>query len=102
MRQLEAAKVDGATNANLKPQIFPARQRATTVVNQELLRLYHHIGQQRADQLPWFHSTPIGVAEYQLVRALPELLDTNLPSIEEIEAELSRLPTGQAGEENER
>ena len=46
-------------------------------------------------------STPIGVAEYQLVRALPEPLDTNLPSIEEIEAELSRLPTGQAGEENE-
>jgi hypothetical protein len=35
------------------------------------------------------------VAEYQLVRALPEPLDTNLPSIEEIEAELSR-------EENER
>lgn len=35
-------------------------------------------------------SKPIGVAEYQLVRALPEPLDTNLPSIEEIEAELSR------------
>jgi predicted nuclease of restriction endonuclease-like (RecB) superfamily len=33
---------------------------------------------------------PIGIAEYQLVRALPEPLDTNLPSIEEIEAELSR------------
>jgi len=32
---------------------------------------------------------PIGVAEYQLVRALPEPLDTNLPSIEEIEAEFS-------------
>jgi predicted nuclease of restriction endonuclease-like (RecB) superfamily len=33
---------------------------------------------------------PIGVAEFQLVRALPEPLDTSLPSIEEIEAELSR------------
>jgi len=33
---------------------------------------------------------PIGVAEYQLVRALPAPLDTSLPSIEEIEAELSR------------
>ena len=33
---------------------------------------------------------PIGIAEYQLVRALPEPLDTCLPSIEEIEAELSR------------
>lgn len=33
---------------------------------------------------------PIGVAEYQLLRALPKPLDTNLPSIEEIEAELSR------------
>jgi hypothetical protein len=31
----------------------------------------------------------IGVAECQLVRALPEPLDTNPPSIEEIEAELS-------------
>jgi len=33
---------------------------------------------------------PIGVAEYQLVKALPEPLDTNLPSIEALEAELSR------------
>ncbi len=39
---------------------------------------------------------PIGVAEYQLVRALPKPLDTNLPSIEEIEAELS-LELGEAG-----
>jgi predicted nuclease of restriction endonuclease-like (RecB) superfamily len=31
---------------------------------------------------------PIGVANYELVRALPEPLDTNLPSIEEIETEL--------------
>ena len=30
------------------------------------------------------------VAEYQLVRSLPAPLDTNLPSIDEIEAELSR------------
>jgi len=33
---------------------------------------------------------PIGVADYQLVRALPEPLDTCLPSIEELEFELSR------------
>ncbi|MBS0422659.1 MAG: DUF1016 family protein [Proteobacteria bacterium] len=33
---------------------------------------------------------PIGVCEYRLVRALPEPLDTNLPTIEEIEAVLSR------------
>lgn len=33
---------------------------------------------------------PIGVAECQLVRALPTPLDTVLPTIEEIEAELSR------------
>ena len=32
---------------------------------------------------------PIGVAEYQLVRALPEPLDTSLPSIEQIEAEFA-------------
>lgn len=33
---------------------------------------------------------PIGVAEYELLRALPSPLDTSLPSIEAIEAELSR------------
>lgn len=33
---------------------------------------------------------PIGVAEYQLVRSLPSPLDTNLPSIATLEAELSR------------
>lgn len=33
---------------------------------------------------------PIGIAEYELVRALPDPLDTSLPSIEELEAELSR------------
>ena len=32
---------------------------------------------------------PIGIAEYQLVRALPEPLDTNLPSIEQIEEEMA-------------
>lgn len=33
---------------------------------------------------------PIGVANYELVRVLPEPLDTSLPSIEVIEAELQR------------
>ncbi|OGV49711.1 MAG: hypothetical protein A2017_11100 [Lentisphaerae bacterium GWF2_44_16] len=33
---------------------------------------------------------PMGVAEYQLVRALPEAFGTCLPTIEELEAELSR------------
>jgi hypothetical protein len=37
------------------------------------------IRQQSAAQLRWFH-----------IVSLPELFDTNLPSIEEIEAELSR------------
>ena len=31
---------------------------------------------------------PMGVAEYQLVRALPEPLDTKLPTIEQLEEEL--------------
>jgi predicted nuclease of restriction endonuclease-like (RecB) superfamily len=39
---------------------------------------------------------PIGVAEYQLVRALPEPLDTCLPSIEDLESELSRDLDGEA------
>ena len=33
---------------------------------------------------------PIGVAEYQLTRALPEPLDVSLPSIEQLETELAR------------
>lgn len=33
---------------------------------------------------------PMGVAEYELVRALPDPLDTNLPSIEELEMALSQ------------
>lgn len=32
--------------------------------------------------------TPIGVSEYELTRALPESLESSLPSIEDIEAEL--------------
>jgi len=40
---------------------------------------------------------PMGVAQYQLVRALPQPLDICLPTIEELEAELSRelKPKGQ-------
>ena len=33
---------------------------------------------------------PIGVAEYELTRALPEKLASSLPHIKDIEAELSR------------
>ena len=32
---------------------------------------------------------PTGVAEYQLLRALPEPLDTSLPTVEELEEELN-------------
>ena len=32
---------------------------------------------------------PVGIAEYQLVRALPQQLETCLPTIEELESELS-------------
>ncbi len=43
---------------------------------------------------------PIWIAEYQLVRALPDPLDTNLPSIEALESELSReLNEPETGEE---
>ena len=44
---------------------------------------------------------PIGVADYQLVRALPEPLDTNLPTIEEIEAELAGDLANVAGDSND-
>ena len=33
---------------------------------------------------------PIGVSEYELTRALPDDLKSSLPTVEEIEAELSR------------
>lgn len=38
---------------------------------------------------------PIGVSEYELTRSLPENLKSSLPSIEEIEAELSGLKGGE-------
>ncbi|WP_239480430.1 hypothetical protein [Parashewanella hymeniacidonis] len=38
--------------------------------------------------------TPIGVSYYELTRALPETLKSSLPSIEEIEIELSSDLTG--------
>jgi predicted nuclease of restriction endonuclease-like (RecB) superfamily len=41
---------------------------------------------------------PIGVAEYLLTRALPEPLDTSLPSIETLEDELSRGLVAEGGE----
>jgi hypothetical protein len=38
---------------------------------------------------------PMGVAEYQLMREVPEALETGLPSIDQIEAELRPdLPEG--------
>lgn len=39
-------------------------------------------------------STPIGVAQYELVASLPEELKTGLPSIEQIEQELGEWPGG--------
>lgn len=43
---------------------------------------------------------PIGVAEYQLMRAIPDTLATSLPTIEQIEAELQKDdPTGGADED---
>ncbi|MCP4006627.1 MAG: DUF1016 domain-containing protein, partial [bacterium] len=40
---------------------------------------------------------PIGVSEYELTRALPETLRSALPTIEEIEAELSESDQGGPG-----
>lgn len=38
---------------------------------------------------------PIGISEYQLTKAIPESLKTNLPTIAEIEAELNELDNNQ-------
>jgi hypothetical protein len=45
---------------------------------------------------------PIGVAEYQLVKSLPKKLRTALPTIEEIEAELTAKKSAAAKPENMR
>jgi len=42
---------------------------------------------------------PMGVAEYQLVRALPEPLDTKLPTIEQLESEIGAMLTEDASDE---
>lgn len=42
---------------------------------------------------------PIGISEYELTRALPENLRSSLPSIEELEAELSGIHQEESGEE---
>ncbi len=39
-------------------------------------------------------SKAIGVSEYQLTRALPRELKSSLPTIEALEAELSKVPNG--------
>jgi hypothetical protein len=50
-------------------------------------------------QIPWGHNIlgeyalrdihkPIGISDYELIRALPENLKSSLPTVEEIEAEL--------------
>ena len=44
---------------------------------------------------------PMGVAEYQLVRALPEPLDTKLPTIEQLENDLAAVLLQQAPLEGE-
>jgi len=47
--------------------------------------------------MKWLRSTPcvnvvapLGIAEYDLVKQLPEPLQTSLPTIEQIERELAR------------
>ena len=68
--------------------------------------------QQPAAPFPWFHlcneknrlvaeyalrgvAKPMGVAEYQLMREVPPSMETGLPSLDQIEAELRPgLPEG--------
>ena len=41
---------------------------------------------------------PIGVSSFQLTESLPEKLQGSLPTIEELETELSELPTAEAND----
>lgn len=84
--------------ADLKARIHTAQQRATLAVNHELVLLYWQIGcDSLARQAAQGNTQPLGVSEYQLLTALPEELLTSLPSIEQIERELTG--AGPAAEE---
>jgi len=55
------------------------------------IRSYDNM-QQLVAKIPWdlcHIQNPIGVSEYELTRALPDDLKSSLPTVEEIEAELS-------------
>ena len=99
-------------SGGLKLRIKDAQLHASLCVNRELILLYWQIGsdirsrlmymrafaeaypddsivQQVVGQIPWGHK-PIGVSEYRTTAALPGSLKGNLPSIEELEAELQK------------
>ena len=99
------AKVIDRLRADLR-DAFPEMKGLSTT-NLKYMRVFVErspdrlIGQRSTDQLPWFHivtlitklsgiDKPLGVAEYQLLRSLLKPLDTSLPTIEELERELSR------------
>ncbi|ONI56696.1 DUF1016 N-terminal domain-containing protein [Wolbachia pipientis] len=88
----------------LKDRIATNRYKAALAVNSKLILLYHHIGTEILkrqkehtwgakviDQLSKDINKPIGLAEYRITENLPENIKTALPTIEELEAELSKI-----------
>jgi hypothetical protein len=87
---------------NLKKRVVSSRYKAAISVNKELILLYHHIGTEilNAQKIHGWgakiiiyasrYTKPIRLAGYRLNEALPEEIKTNLPTIEQLEAELSK------------
>jgi len=85
--------IKGLSPRNLKYMRKFAEQYPDIEIVQELLA-----------QLTWYHnitliekitsiSKPMGISEYKIVRSIPEKLKTNLPTIDELEKELSKSST---------
>jgi hypothetical protein len=80
----------------IKSRVRQAQHRAALSANAEMIRILsfaqewdlNPIGPQAVAQLPET-GDPIGIADYELTRALPAELVSSLPSIEALEAELS-------------
>ena len=47
-------------------------------------------------------SKPMGISEYKIVRAIPEKLKMSLPTIDELEKELSKSEAVEKGKKNRR
>ena len=91
LKQRQGAAVTNFADRLPAPQSALAQETLKDPYNQPTIGLLLCKSQNRivAEYALRDTTKPMGVAEYQLLQSLPESLQTNLPSIEEIEAELA-------------